>query len=168
MLFASFVRDSIPCVHLTAFPSDAKLVAQFKQGNESAFRALVEQHSGRVYRTALSLLRSSEEAEDVVQEVFVEVYQTVGRFREETSLSSWLYRLASSRALKNREKGPGQETLCLSDQFVWRQQRGAAPPPRDDRRLQALLESQQDLQQVVDAIARLLDAQLVAFTLRHE
>ena len=48
----------------------------------------MEQHSGRVYRTALSLLRSSVEAEDVVQEVFVEVYQTVGRFWEETSLST--------------------------------------------------------------------------------
>ena len=66
VLFASFSRDFIPCVHLTAFPSDAELVAQLKQGSESAFRALVEQHSGRVYRTALSLLRSPEEAEDVV------------------------------------------------------------------------------------------------------
>ena len=44
--------------------------------------------AGGYTRTALSLLRSPEEAEDMVQEVFVEVYQTVGRFWEETSLST--------------------------------------------------------------------------------
>ena len=167
MLFASFARDFIPCVHLTAFPSDAELVAQIKQGSESAFRALVEQHSGRVYRTALSLLRSPEEAEDVVQEMFVEVYQTVDRFREETSLSSWLYRLASSRALKNREKVLTKKRFAFLTS-LFGDNNEVLHHPRDDRHPQALLESQQDLQQVVDAIARLPDAQQVAFTLRHE
>jgi hypothetical protein len=81
--------------------ADADLVAQLQSGSEAAFRTLVERYQDRVYRTVFSLLRNPEEAEDVAQEVFVEVYQTIARFRGEAALSTWLYRLATSRALKS-------------------------------------------------------------------
>jgi len=152
---------------LTAPLSDTELVAQLQQGSEAAFRRLVAQYQGRVYRTALSLLRSPEEAEDVVQEVFLEVYQTVGRFRGETALRTWLYRLATSRALKVRQKARTKKRFAIMTS-LFGDDNDVLHHPRDDRNPQVLLEDQQDLQQVVAAIARLPDAQQVAFTLRHE
>ena len=167
MLAAFFAPDLIPCARLTSSLSDAELVVQLQQGREAAFRALVAQYQGRVYRTALSLLRSPEEAEDVVQEVFVEVYQTIGRFRGETALSTWLYRLATSRALKARKKALAKKRFAFLTS-LFGDHHEVLHHPRDDRNPQALLEGQQQLQQLVEAIARLPDAQQVAFTLRHE
>ncbi|WP_262490211.1 RNA polymerase sigma factor [Hymenobacter coccineus] len=101
-----------PAAPARAPMADAELVVQLQQGSEAAFRTLVARYQGRVYRTALALLRSPEEAEDVAQEVFVEVYQTIGRFRGEAALSTWLYRLATSRALKNRRRARAKKRLA--------------------------------------------------------
>ena len=147
--------------------ADAELVAQLQSGSEAAFRTLVERYQGRVYRTVLALLRSSEEAEDVAQEVFVEVYQTIGRFRGEAALSTWLYRLATSGALKNRRKARAKKRLAYVTSLLGFDNSVLHEPP-DHAHPLALLEGQQQLQLLLDRVARLPDAQQVAFTLRHE
>ncbi|WP_240047124.1 RNA polymerase sigma factor [Hymenobacter nivis] len=147
--------------------ADAELVAQLQQGSEAAFRALVARYQGRVYRTALALLRSPEEAEDVAQEVFVEVYQTIGRFRGEASLSTWLYRLATSGALKSRRRARTKKRLAYFTSLLGFNNAVLHHPP-DHAHPLALLEGQQQLQLLLDRVARLPDSQQVAFTLRHE
>ncbi|AMJ68012.1 RNA polymerase subunit sigma-70 [Hymenobacter sp. PAMC 26628] len=147
--------------------ADAELVAQLQLGSETAFRTLVARYQGRVYRTALALLRSPEEAEDVAQEVFVEVYQSIGRFRGEAALSTWLYRLATSGALKNRRKARAKKRLAYVTSLLGFGHAGLPEPP-DYAHPLALLEGQQQLQLLLDRVACLPDAQQVAFTLRHE
>lgn len=147
--------------------ADAVLVAQLQQGSEVAFRTLVARFQDRVYRTALSLLRSPEEAEDVAQEVFVEVYQTIGQFRGEAALSTWLYRLATSRALQHQRRQRARKRLAFFTSLL-----GFAdnllPEPPDHAHPQALLEGAQQLHQLQQHIGRLPSTQQVAFTLRHE
>ncbi|SNR94616.1 RNA polymerase sigma factor [Hymenobacter mucosus] len=152
---------------MSSSPTDAELVAQFQAGSAAAFRTLVERYQGPVYRTALSLLRSPEEAEDVAQEVFVEVYQTIDRFRGEAALSTWLYRLATSRALKQQRKNRTKKRFTLLTNLLGINHEVLHEPP-DHQHPQALLEGQQQQQQLLDAIARLPESQQVAFTLRHE
>ena len=147
--------------------ADAALVAQLQGGSEAAFRTLVERYQNRVYRTAFSLLQSPEEAEDVAQEVFVEVYQTIGRFRGEASLSTWLYRLATSRALKNRRRARAKKRFAYFTSLLGFDNDVLHEPP-DHAHPQALLEGRQQLQMLLAHIARLPDQQQVAFTLRHE
>lgn len=156
-----------PAAAASAPVADAELVAQLQRGSEAAFRTLVARYQGRVYRTALALLRSPEEAEDVAQEVFVEVYQTIGRFRGEASLSTWLYRLATSGALKNRRRARAKKRLAYLTSLLGFDNAVLHHPP-DHAHPQALLEGQQQLQLLLDCVARLPDAQQVAFTLRHE
>lgn len=148
-------------------PTDAELVAQLQAGEAVAFRTLVERYQGPVYRTVLSLLRSPEEAEDVAQEVFVEVYQTIARFRGEAALSTWLYRLATSQALKQRRKTRTKKRFAFLTTLLGAHHEVLHEVP-DQQHPQALLEGQQQEQQLLDAIARLPDSQQVAFTLRHE
>lgn len=167
LLSASFANDFYCGAHLTAFLSDAELVEQLQQGSEAAFRILVARHQGRVYRTALSLLRSPEDAEDVAQEVFVEVYQTIGRFRGEAALSTWLYRLATSRALKTQQKARTKKRFALLTGLFGANNEVLHHPP-DQRHPLAVLEATEEMQQLVAAIARLPNSQQVAFTLRHE
>ncbi|OGX83930.1 RNA polymerase subunit sigma-70 [Hymenobacter glacialis] len=147
--------------------AEADLVAQLQTGSEAAFRTLVARYQDRVYRTAFSLLRTPEEAEDVAQEVFVEVYQTIARFRGDASLTTWLYRLATSRALKTRRKAQTKKRFAYFTNLLGFDNNVLHEPP-DHAHPQALLEGQQQLQLLLDHIARLPDQQQVAFTLRHE
>lgn len=152
---------------MSCSPTDAELVAQLQAGQAAAFRTLVERYQGPVYRTVLSLLRSPEEAEDVAQEVFVTVYQTIARFRGEAALSTWLYRLATSQALKQRRKTRAKKRFALLTTLLGVNHEVLHERP-DYRHPLALLEGQQQQQQLLEAIARLPDSQQVAFTLRHE
>ena len=145
----------------------AELVGELQQGSEAAFRALVQQYHGRVYRTAMALLCCAEDAEDVTQEVFVEVYQTVGRFRGEAALSTWLYRLATSRALRHRQKARTKKRFAFLTSLFGADNTPQHHPP-DLRHPHALLEGQEQLHLLQLAISRLPDQQAIAFSLRHE
>lgn len=147
--------------------ADAALVAQLQQGDEAAFRTLVTRFQGRVYSTALSLLRSAEDAEDVAQEVFVEVYQTVARFRGEAALSTWLYRLATSRALQHRRRLQARKRIAFFTSLLGFTNE-VLPEPPDHAHPQALLEGAQQLHLLQQHIGRLPAQQQVAFTLRYE
>ena len=154
-------------LRVSCSPTDAELVTQLQAGQAPAFRLLVERYQGPVYRTALSLLRSPEEAEDVAQEVFVEVYQTIARFRSEATLRTWLYRLTTSQALKQRRKARTKKRFAFLTSLLGTNHEVLHERP-DHRHPLALLEEQQQEQQLVEAIARLPDSQQVAFVLRHE
>ena len=144
-----------------ASDAEADLVAQLQEGSEAAFRILVERYQNRIYRTVFALLRNPEEAEDVAQEVFVEIYQTIGQFRGEAALSTWLYRLATSLALKNLRRARAKKRFAYFTSLL-----GFEPP--DHAHPLALLVGQQQLEQLLAHLARLPIQQQVAFTLRHE
>ena len=151
----------------SATDADAELVAQLQSGSEAAFRTLVERYQARIYRTVFSLLRNPEEAEDVAQEVFVEVHQTIARFRADASLSTWLYRLATSGALKNRRRARTKKRFAYLTSLLGFDNNVLHEPP-DHAHPLALLEGQQQLQLLLAHVARLPEQQQVAFTLRHE
>lgn len=84
-------------------------IEELKTGNEAAFRNLVEEFQKRVYNTCVGLLQNMEDAEDVTQEVFVSVFQSIHGFKGESRLSTWIYRIAVTKSLeftraKNRKK----------------------------------------------------------------
>ena len=162
-LLAPLVEPPAP----TGSPADAELLARLRQGEEAAFRTLVLRFQDRVYRTAYSLLRSAEDAEDVAQEVFVEVYQTVARFRGEAALSTWLYRLATSRALQHRRRQQAGKRFAFFTSLLGFAQE-TLPEPPDHAHPQALLEGAQQLHLLQLHIGRLPAQQQVAFTLRYE
>jgi len=79
--------------------SEQELIQQLRQGNEPAFRWLVENYRNRVFHTVLNILQDSKEAEDAAQETFIQVFESVGTFKGESSLSTWIYRIATRKAL---------------------------------------------------------------------
>jgi RNA polymerase sigma-70 factor (ECF subfamily) len=166
----SFLADAPlagACPTSPAEAVEAELIAQLQLGSEVAFRTLVERYQGRIYRTVLSLLRNPEEAEDVAQEVFVEVHQTIGRFRGEAALNTWLYRLATSRALKTLRRARAKKRFAYFTSLLGFGNQVLHEPP-DHAHPLALLEGQQQLQLLLAHVARLPEQQQVAFTLRHE
>ncbi|MGZ3903888.1 MAG: RNA polymerase sigma factor [Bacteroidia bacterium] len=81
------------------FLQEETLIVQLKAGESSAFKYIVETHQALVYNASLGILQNSADAEDVAQEVFVQVYHSVKEFKGDCKLSTWLYRIAVTKSL---------------------------------------------------------------------
>ena len=94
--------------------TDAELVARALARDELAVRAIIKTHNRRLYRLARGILRNDGEAEDVVQETYVRAFTHLADFRGDSSLSTWLSRIAMNEALgRLRRERPGVELSSL-------------------------------------------------------
>lgn len=84
--------------------SDDLLVAQLKRGEQAALRDIYDLHGKRVYALCLRLSGDKEIAEDICQEVFVQVWQKIHNFRGDSKFSTWLHSVASNVAISHMRK----------------------------------------------------------------
>ncbi len=91
---------------------DAELVARLQAGDQAAYAQLVDENASRIYRLALRMMGNEADAEDVLQETFLNAFKAIDRFEARSSLSTWLYRIASNAALMRlRRKEPDQVSV---------------------------------------------------------
>jgi RNA polymerase sigma-70 factor, ECF subfamily len=81
---------------------DRELVYSIKHGDPAAWQRMVMQYQARVHATAARILRNEAEAEECTQEIFLKVYNHIQSFREESSLSTWIYQIAYRTSLNRR------------------------------------------------------------------
>ena len=81
---------------------EATLVAELRAGSEEAFAYLVAVYQTPVYNLTLHMLQNGADAADVLQEVFVKVFKGINRFHGESSLKTWIYRIAVHEASNHR------------------------------------------------------------------
>ena len=82
--------------------TDTELVARANGGEASAFDELVRRHHRVLYRTALAIVRSPADAEDVTQDAWLQVYRNIGRYRGAASVSTWLVAIVRNHAIDCR------------------------------------------------------------------
>jgi RNA polymerase sigma-70 factor, ECF subfamily len=87
-------------------------VEALRSGDRGEFARLVDTHSGPLYRLALKMLGNPPDAEDVLQNTFLKAFQHIGEFEGRSSLSTWLYRIASNEALMLLRKQRPKITLA--------------------------------------------------------
>ncbi len=92
--------------------NDQVFIQSLQQGDPRAFRELVETWQNMVYNTVLSIVQDAHEAEDVSQEVFLQVYQSVRHFRGDAKLSTWIYRVAVTKALDAERKKKSKKRIA--------------------------------------------------------
>jgi RNA polymerase sigma-70 factor (ECF subfamily) len=80
-------------------PPDGELVERAQKGDGKAFAQLVSRHQRQLYRLALRMTGTEADAQEVLQEAFLNAYQKLPNFRGEAQFSSWLYRIAANSAL---------------------------------------------------------------------
>jgi RNA polymerase sigma-70 factor (ECF subfamily) len=91
-----------------------ELVARARQRDEAAIRSIMKSNNRRLYRLARGILRNDSEAEDVVQETYVRAFTHLDSFNGDSSLSTWLSRIAINEALgRLRRQRPGVELSSL-------------------------------------------------------
>jgi len=91
-------------------PTDKELIALLQENDPLGYEILVEEYADLVFRAAYRVVQNEQDAEDIMQETFLSVYRKIGKFRGDSKLSSWLYRIASNAALdlvraKGRKEG---------------------------------------------------------------
>jgi RNA polymerase sigma-70 factor (ECF subfamily) len=79
--------------------SEAEMIKKLAEGNELAFKQLVTDYQQMVFNTCYSIVHDRHDAEDVAQEVFIEVFRSVHNFRADAKISTWLYRISINRSL---------------------------------------------------------------------
>lgn len=78
-----------------------------REGDRAEFARLVEQYSPMIYRLGLKMLNNPQDAEDILQETFIKAYKHINKFDGRSSVSTWLYRIATNEALMSlRKKRP--------------------------------------------------------------
>jgi RNA polymerase sigma-70 factor, ECF subfamily len=94
---------------------DRLLVEQVKAGDHDAFDVLFQRYFSTVYRQAIRLAGNREEAEEVVQEVFLTIYEKAHTFRAAAAFSTWLYRITANAALTKLRRHKKGEELSLDE-----------------------------------------------------
>jgi RNA polymerase sigma-70 factor (ECF subfamily) len=84
--------------------SDADLVARCRDGDRGAMEALMRRHNRTLYRTARAILGDDAEAQDAVQDAYIQAFRGLAGFRSDSAFSTWLVRIAANEALMRRRK----------------------------------------------------------------
>jgi RNA polymerase sigma-70 factor (ECF subfamily) len=126
---------------VTAGVQEPGLVERCREGDPSAFARLVALHEGMVFNLAARMLGDVEEARDVSQEVFLQVYRTLGRFEGRSSIKTWIYRIVVNQChnrrrwwrRRARERSRPIEDLTVAEEARLSEAEAGASPSAFDR-----------------------------------
>jgi RNA polymerase sigma factor (sigma-70 family) len=140
------------------------LIEQLKQGDQTAFRKIVEAWQDLVYNTAMGIVQNPEDAEDVAQEVFVQVFESVHQFKGESKLSTWLYRITISKAMDHLRRKNRKKRFAFVKTLFTDQNEAVVHPP-DFNHPGVRMENREKSVTLMKAVNQLPDNQKIAFTL---
>jgi RNA polymerase sigma-70 factor, ECF subfamily len=78
---------------------EPELIREIKDGNKNAFKEFVDTHKKFVLNVCFKFVNNIDDANDIAQEVFIEAYRTINKFRGDSKISTWLYRISTNRSL---------------------------------------------------------------------
>lgn len=98
-------------------PKDSELISQYRNGSEAAFEVLVDKYKTRVFTTIHMIVKDQGVAEDLLQDVFIKVIQTLNsdRYNEEGKFQSWLMRVAHNLAIDHFRKMKRYPSVVMED-----------------------------------------------------
>lgn len=144
---------------------DQILIAAIKTGDERAFQTLMQRHQGLVANTCFGMLQDRADADDVTQEVFIEVFRSIHKFRGDSKLSTWLYRIAVTRSIDLLRKRKRRNKIRRFQTFFGGEEVVSNMADNRSSSAQELLENEERAAILAEAVAKLPENQRVAFTL---
>ncbi len=79
---------------------EQNFVEALREGNNQAYGQLLDEYKQKVFGTCISFVPNQEDAEDIAQEVFVEVFNSIGKFKGDSKLTTWIYRISVNKSLE--------------------------------------------------------------------
>ncbi len=145
--------------------TDQTLISNIQQGDEKAFKALVTQHQQQVLRTCVGFVHNNHDAEDLAQEVFVEVYHSIHKFRNESKLSTWIFRIAVNKSLNFIRDSKRKKIFQSIENTLFKSEHTEMSADSWSERPDLKLENDQRKIKLHKAIDSLPERQRVAFTM---
>lgn len=142
------------------------LIERLKEGDQSAFKEVVESAQGLVYNTALGIVQNPEDAEDVAQEVFVQLYESIKTFKGESKLTTWLYRITVSKAMDHLRRKKRKKRFAFVQSLFGANEELIHDPP-DFVHPGVSLDNKEKAKELFKAIELLPEKQKIAFTLNR-
>ncbi len=144
--------------------SELEKISLIAAGDRLLFKQLYDEYNKRVYNTALSVLQRSEEAEEITQDVFIELHKSAHKFKGESSIGTWIYRITINKSLDQlRHRKRKKRAAFLVNLFSDSNQPVIQPP--DFAHPGVLLENKEKAQILFKAIELLAPQQKAAFIL---
>lgn len=140
------------------------LVQELKEGNEAAFKQVVDNYQNMVYNTCLAIVKSEEDAEDISQDVFVQVFQSIHSFKGESKLSTWIYRIATTKSLDFERKKKRKKRFGFVRSIFGDDSQVVVNPP-DFQHPGIVLDKKENASILFKAIDQLPENQRIAFIL---
>jgi RNA polymerase sigma-70 factor (ECF subfamily) len=140
------------------------LIEQLKKGDDKAFKTIVDTWQDMVYNTAIGIVQNAEDAEDITQEVFVQVYHSVSSFKGDSKFSTWLYRIAVTKSLDHVRRKKRKKRFAFV-RSLFGEESGTEVHPPDFHHPGVSLENKENAATLFEAIRHLPENQRVAFTL---
>ena len=148
---------------------DLELIKRLKAGDETALEVLMAQYQTKAFGLALRLTGNRQDAEEVLQDLFLTVFQKIETFRGEAKLSSWIYRITTNAALMKLRKRPKVKSIPLAEELgpEMTEEGVIAAPVRDWTRLPPEeLEQKELVRQIEQALNQLPPDYRSVFVLR--
>jgi RNA polymerase sigma-70 factor, ECF subfamily len=143
--------------------ADSDLIARAAGGDPAAFQALVERHRSMVYRVAYQFAGNHYDAEDIAQEVFIKVYRSLDKFRQDSQLSSWMYRIVMNACIDHRRRQSPAGSAPFGEEAEHKLLNTLEETPDPENRAYG-----GELGQLLEAeINRLPQGQRIVFVMRH-
>ena len=98
---------------------DKEIVRRIKEGDTEGFAMLVDRHGSQVFSLILRIVGSREDAEELTQDVFMKVFDSLENYRGESAFSTWLYKVAYNRAVSGTRKK--KHELPVADETIFRE-----------------------------------------------
>ncbi|WP_026167244.1 RNA polymerase sigma factor [Balneola vulgaris] len=146
---------------------ESSFIHKLRSRDRSAFNQLVEEYKDQIMSVCYGFLKDENDAEDLTQEVFVEVYRTISKFKEESTLYTWMYRIAVSKSLDELKKRRSLKRAAFFEKRVRSEAADLEMSMKespDASPEEALLQKQQQ-QFIHDCLEELPETQRIAFTL---
>lgn len=97
--------------------SDQHYINQIVQGDTSVFGVLVDRYKEMIFTLALKMIKNREEAEEVSQDTFIKIYNSLNKFKGDSKFSTWIYKIAYNTCLDRLKKNKKEENSISIDEF---------------------------------------------------
>ena len=144
--------------------NEYELIQDLRNGNEQAFKTLVETYQDMVFNTAIGIVQNAQDAEDVAQEVFIRIFRSINSFKGESKLSTWIYRITTSCALDLIRSRKSKKRFAFLQRLFGENNEPIYEVP-DFNHPGVALDQKENAAKLFKAIDQLPENQKVAFTL---
>ena len=143
---------------------DRILIDKILEGDQFAFKELVEKYQTMVINTCIGFLHNKQDAEDIAQEVFVEIFDSLRKFRNEAKLSTWMYRIAVNKSLNFLRSKKRRQWIQRFEDALGMSKSGQTEP-LETRHPGVVMETKEEAAMLYSTINSLSENQRIAFTL---